>query len=149
MPGQRDFDRALDLRGQTEAAGIAAIMAVNGFVPAIVLCSQAVRCVETLKAVETQIDHALSVRYCLDLYAGSHEDYVDLIASADGANSVLVIGHNPMMEDTAHALCCRANARLSRGFPTGGLAVIDLPGSLKCARAGNGIVTGFLTPQDC
>lgn len=151
-PGERDFDRRLDLRGRSEADGIGAIMAVNGFLPALVLCSDAARCVETLRALEVHLNQPREVQYCTELYVGGHDSYIDLIARADGTESILVIGHNPMMEDTAHALVCRRDAvsseALAAGFPTGGLAIIDLPGPLRNAREGTGELRELLGPHD-
>jgi phosphohistidine phosphatase len=63
---------------------------------------------------------------------------------------VLVIGHNPMMEDLAAAISGNgdpsARAALSSGFPTAGLAVIAFPGSLKHASPGNGYLEAFYMP---
>jgi phosphohistidine phosphatase len=65
---------------------------------------------------------------------------------------VLVIGHNPMMEDLAFAVAGNGSeiacAALNSGFPTSGLAVIDFPGSLVSAAPGKGYLEAFITPAD-
>ena len=152
LPGERDLDRALDGDGRQEAEKIAGIMVVNGFIPAQVLCSPARRCVETWEIVEKRFALRIPVRFSVELYAKDHEDYVDLIASAAGP-SVMVIGHNPMMDDTARALVCRSGATfdgpLAGGYPTGGLAIVDLPGPMASAASGMGRLVAFLAPGDC
>ena len=66
--------------------------------------------------------------------------------------SVLVIGHNPMMEDLAMAVSAPARKmrciRCTAGFPTSGLAVIRFEGSLSDAELGSGYLEAFLTPAD-
>lgn len=152
MPGERDLDRALDARGRCEAQSMAGTMAVNGFLPAQVLCSPARRCIETWRTVEETSGFRVPVRYCVELYAKGHDAYVDLIAAAAGP-SVLLVGHNPMMDDTARALVYRNGGAfdgpLASGFPAGALAIIDLPDQLSSAPAGKGRLSGFLTPGDC
>jgi phosphohistidine phosphatase SixA len=57
--------------------------------------------------------------------------YLDLIASAgnDTVRSLMIIGHNPMLEDTAQALLqddpASFETALGSGFPTAGLLIVD------------------------
>ena len=84
----------------------------------------------------------------------SHDDaagYLALIQEKADSGSVLVIGHNPMMEDLATAVSGdgdhAAKATLGSGFPTSGLAVIAFPGSLRKAAPGAGYLEAFHTPS--
>tara|TARA_R110002020_G_scaffold34066_17_gene103599 strand:+ start:10685 stop:11221 length:537 start_codon:yes stop_codon:yes gene_type:complete len=142
-PGIRDFDRPLDDRGHEEAARLATTMAVNGFEPDLVFCSNARRCVETLAVLRTgkrggvpRIEHSDA------LYAAGHEAYLDLIGSIadETIRSVMIVGHNPMIEDTGEALVHANPAAylqaIGDGFPTAGLLIAD------CAERGTGAIDG-------
>lgn len=152
MPGERDFDRRLDERGRDEAKRMSLTMAVNGYIPERVLCSNAVRCVETWEIVERHLRSGIEAVLSEKLYAHDHDAYVDLIAAQKGCRSLLLIGHNPTMEDTAHSLVCKrvqtSGGPLANGFPTGGLAIVDLPGPLALASTGTGELAAFLVPRD-
>ena len=147
--GSRDFDRALDADGRDEADRIGLAMAINGYVPKKVLCSTARRCVETWDLVGRHLRVA-DVTMADGLYASDHHFYVDQLREQNEP-SVLVIGHNPMMDDTAICLLSRANGNEhfpEHGFPTAGLAIIDLEGPPSGAGKAPGHLVGFLTPHD-
>lgn len=148
-PGVRDFDRPLDERGVEDSAVVGRAMAAEGLIPDRVLCSPAARCVQTCDIIAGLIPASFDIRHNHALYSEDHGTYIDLLAQQEAA-TVLLIGHNPMMEDTAHALALSAETwpahRLQKGFPTAGLAVIDvapLAGELKIG----GHLTRFLTPK--
>ena len=66
---------------------------------------------------------------------------------------MLLVGHNPMMEDLAMALSGDGDAHarsalLCRDFPTSALAVIRFPGKLSETAPGKGYLEAFLTPAD-
>lgn len=148
-PGQRDFDRPLDDRGVTDAQLVAAAFAQYSLLPATILCSTARRCQETC---EIFLDH-LPERPTLisddQLYSQDENYYVEALA-AQSETPVLLIGHNPMMEDTTRALSASANdrpgERLQKGFPTAGLATIELPATATNF-VQNGHLSAFLSPK--
>lgn len=131
----RDFDRPLDERGREEAARLAATMTVNGFEPDLVYCSNARRCVETLDIALLSMDLKLPVEYSDTLYAAGHDAYLGLIEAArdKAVASIMIIGHNPMIEDTAQALlhndAAAFETALGHGFPTAGLLIVDCEGT--------------------
>jgi phosphohistidine phosphatase len=150
-PGMRDFDRPLEPLGRTDADAIGAAMRANSYVPDLVLCSSAKRARETLDWVGHHIGNARVV-YSDSLYSTDAAGYVEFIrATADG-DEVLLVGHNPMMEDVAMALSGDGDAHarnvLVAGFPTSALAVIRFPGSLSETAPGKGHLDAFLTPAD-
>lgn len=154
LPGVRDFDRQLDDRGREEAARLAATITVNGFEPDRVYCSNAHRCLETLDIVQARTNSKLPVEYSDALYASSHDAYLDLIGSAHDEiiKSVMIIGHNPMLEDTAQALLQNDPAAfetaLGLGFPTAGLMILDCPDRGRNAINGGARFVGLLSPID-
>lgn len=131
MPGMRDFDRALDERGREEAARLAEAMVVNGFQPDIVHCSPARRCLETLDILLPRLGRAPRVLRSDALYGASHHAYLDAIMSHrdPATNSVMIIGHNPMLEAAAADLLANDPAArekaLGAGFPTAGMLIVD------------------------
>jgi phosphohistidine phosphatase len=149
LPGMRDFDRPLDETGRADAEAIGARMRDEGYVPDMTLCSGALRARETLQGIAGQADTGRIV-FCDKLYSEDAAGYLALIVENANGGSVLVIGHNPMMEDLATAVSgdgdALARSLLGSGFPTSGLAVIAFPDGLGKAKPGAGYLEAFLTP---
>jgi len=154
LPGMRDFDRPLDERGREEAARLAAAISVNGFEPDLVQCSNARRCMETFEILNASTGANLKVEYSDALYAANHDAYLDLIAAAgnDTIRSLMIIGHNPMLEDTAQALLqddpASFEAAVGSGFPTAGLLIVDCGQRGVNAVRGGASFVGRLSPVD-
>ncbi|MCY0147286.1 histidine phosphatase family protein [Hoeflea sp. G2-23] len=154
LPGTRDFDRPLDTRGRDEVRQLAAAMVVNGYEPDLVYCSTARRCEETLTLLLPQLGLSPVIERSDTLYAGSHERYLDLIRAshADSVRSIMIVGHNPMIEDTAQALLQDNSAAfaeaLAGGFPTAGLLIVDCPRVEAGWRAGDAQFVALISPAD-
>lgn len=150
-PGMRDFDRPLDGRGRAEAEAIGRAMTANGFVPDLTLCSTAVRARETLTGVLLGADTG-RVEFVEGLYSADAAGYLDIIRDGGTAGAIMVVGHNPMMEDLASALArdgdADARSRLAHGFPTSALAAIRLDEPLSQVGPGRGYLEAFLIPAD-
>ena len=150
LPGMRDFDRALDETGLAEAEEIGRLMAANGFVPDITLCSGALRARQTLAGIATHTDTG-KVTFTDTLYLTDATGYLDLVRDQKSAASLLIIGHNPMMEDLAFAVAAdgdeKARDTLNGGFSTAGLAVISFAGTLAEAEPGKGRLDAFIVPN--
>jgi len=151
LPGMRDFDRPLDSSGHADAEATGAAMRNHNYVPEITLCSNAARARQTLEGIAGQADTG-RVLFLDRLYSEDAAGYLTLIHENANGGSVLVIGHNPMMEDLASAVAGdgdpSARAALNSGFPTSGLAVISFKGGLKEASLGNGYLEAFHMPGD-
>ncbi|MBU0582576.1 MAG: histidine phosphatase family protein [Alphaproteobacteria bacterium] len=149
LPGVRDFDRPLDESGHVDAEATGSAMREHNYVPDITLCSNALRARETLKGIAGSADTG-RVLFFDRLYSDDAAGYLSLVREHANCGSVLVIGHNPMMEDLASALAGdgdeAARAVLSHGFPTSGLAVISFDKGLAHAAPGTGFLEAFLTP---
>jgi phosphohistidine phosphatase len=124
-----DFDRPLAPRGRRDAAAVAEILAGLGLVPRLVLVSPAARTRQTWEAAEPFFPNA-EARYEPGLYnaeAGGVRQVVERHAQSRGA--VMVIGHNPGLQDLAVALLREGGsppeliAQAERGFPTSAAAV--------------------------
>src|SRR5262245_42166524 len=102
-PGMRDFDRPLEPIGRTDADAIGAVMVARSYIPSLVLCSSAKRARETLDWVVRHIGNGRVV-FTDSLYSTDSAGYVDFIRDTADTDKVLLVGHNPMMEDVAMAL---------------------------------------------
>ncbi|AKI00280.1 phosphohistidine phosphatase SixA [Hoeflea sp. IMCC20628] len=154
MPGVRDFDRPLDDRGREEATRLAATLTVNGFEPDLIFCSNARRCVETLAILFADGSGKSRVEQSDALYAAGYKAYLDVIGSVrdETVQSIMIIGHNPMIEETAHALfehdATAYEEALGMGFPTAGLLIVDCPMKGDGAINGNARFVALLSPVD-
>jgi phosphohistidine phosphatase len=150
----RDFDRPLTERGRVDAGAVGMAMRVCGFFPDLVLSSTARRARETWECVALAIGlPAASATLTDGLYSCDAGGYLTIIRNgAAEAGTVLVVGHNPMMEDLATALAgngeAQAMAALGHGLPTSALAVIAFAGNLATAMPGKGHLEVLLTPSE-
>ena len=125
-----DHDRPLNARGERAATLMGAYMRQAGLIPDLTLCSTAVRTRETLAWVESAIGTKLKVDYQSGLYMASGGQIADAIRAApDDVRTVLLIGHNPGMEEAALRLSEPDGNGLrddiAAKYPTGALSVID------------------------
>jgi phosphohistidine phosphatase len=147
----RDFDRPLDETGFADSEATAMAMRERNYVPDLTLCSNAQRARQTLEAIAQHADTG-RVIFLDTLYSEDAAGYLRIIQDNSSHRSVLVIGHNPMMEDLALAVSGSGDegvlAALGLGFPTSGLAVIDFDEPLSAAAPGKGRLVDFVTPAD-
>ena len=144
-PGMADFDRPLDRRGLADARAVGEAMASGGHRPALVLCSAARRAQETWAGVEAVLGPAAGeVRFLRALYGTDARGYIDAVRSVgDETDTVLLVGHNPTIEETACLLAQDGAERFGTGFPTSGLAVFRFDGALSAVRPGAGVLEAF------
>jgi phosphohistidine phosphatase len=148
-PGERDFDRALTPSGHAEAAEIGRAMLASGYLPTRVVCSPARRAVETWQGVAAAMRRKPGEALLSDtLYASDAGGYLTILRNNAGTEALLLIGHNPMIEDLALALSGDgeqgARATLAQGFPTAGLAAFAVEG----ADVAGASLLAFLTPAE-
>lgn len=129
LPGQRDFDRSLDDTGYVDAEHLAQMAADQGIRPERILCSTAVRCRETVEPFFRTVSEDLDIRYIDALYSGPTSVYFELIEAHRHLNSLMLVGHNPMIEQLIHQLIGDDAAReaVPSGYPPAALSILDLP----------------------
>jgi phosphohistidine phosphatase len=111
-PELADIERPLAPRGRKAAKKIARYLRDRDVHPELVLCSPAARARETLAAIDEG-----EIRP--ELYGASADELLWVIRGLpDDASSVLLVGHNPGMEDLARSLAPLPGET----FPTGALA---------------------------
>ena len=124
-----DFDRRLAPRGERESAEMGARLAEMGFRPQVALVSPAARTKGTWEAAQPAFPDT-EARFQDDLY---HADCETIRRAAQGAGrtsaTVMVVGHNPGMQELAVRLLQEGSApaslvaRAQRNFPTAAAAV--------------------------
>lgn len=105
VPGQRDHQRILDDRGRVDAASLADKLRDMNVAVGSVVCSTAVRARQTLDLVRNALPAEVPVRFSDDLYALGAEAYRAEIMAFQEPGELLLVGHNPTIEDLAMSLC--------------------------------------------
>jgi phosphohistidine phosphatase len=152
-PVTRDFDRPLNPRGRRAARAVGAAMRAQGLGFDLVLASPARRVTETLEEVGESFG-AIRADYEERLYLASAATLLDIVRHVpDGIGRLLLVGHNPGMEELALRLARRGSDRL-RGeveikYPTGTVAEIELPVERWAdVKEGTGRILRFIRPRD-
>ncbi len=125
-----DFDRPLADRGREAIARMAPFIAAQGYEPAVIACSSALRARETLAALIPHLEGEIDVKLTRRIYDADPENLLEDIRGTGGtANSLMVVGHNPAMEEVAGLLASEGEGdalrRMQEKFPTAALAVIE------------------------
>lgn len=146
-PGSRDFDRALDRTGLAEARSVALQAFTAGLVPDVIISSPARRCAETTEALLDRFGH-LEARFDERLYSEGMDAYLDHILAHRDASSLMLVGHNPMIEGLSSMLSRPGDigGALAYGYPTAGLLALDFPRPLAGDLSHRGEPVLMLTP---
>ena len=153
-PVARDFDRPLNAKGKRAARTMGRHMREEGMVFDHVIASPATRVVETLD--ELWQGYGRSQGRALDkrVYLASADTLLELLHEApDAAESVLLSGHNPGMEELVLLLVPDGSSdergSVEEKFPTASLAEIRFDaGHWEDLRPGTGTLTRFVRPRD-
>lgn len=153
---KHDKERALIERGQNDSALMGGEMRKKGYLPDLVLCSSARRTTQTWEFAAPEIGAHPKTRFLDSLYDATAAAILKCIQTESGdAREVVVIGHNPGLEDFARKFVRKpANAEersrvaaLAAKFPTCALAVLNF-GVDEWAKVapGTGGLTDYITP---
>ena len=151
----RDHDRPLAPRGIRAMALIADHLRSAGVRPGLVLCSSARRALDTMAAIRPSLGgDVVAVRVEPELYGAESDEILRLARTVDdGVRSVMVIGHNPGLEDLAFDLAGDGDAsaltQLRLKFPTAALATLEFPDDLGWSKIGprQGYLAGLVVPR--
>jgi phosphohistidine phosphatase len=103
-PDLDDHDRPLNGRGRRSVEQLQATVGEKQLQPQLVICSTATRARQTLEPLLPDL-RGTQVRYDDAMYGASAGQLLDLLrAVSPDVGSVLLVGHNPGMEDLAHRL---------------------------------------------
>jgi phosphohistidine phosphatase len=149
-PSLADHDRPLANRGRRAAEVMGAHLRRHDLVPGLVLCSSAARTRETLERLKLD-GPKISIED--RLYAASEDNLLGRLRElGDDERSVLVIGHNPGIQDLALEFVGAARTgdagRVRAKFPTGALAVFEFDVAWSELAAATARLASFITPRD-
>ncbi len=123
-----DHERPLAGRGRRAAKAIRRHLNEQGIDPELVLCSTARRARQTLEGIEPALGRG-AVRVEPELYgAGSAALLARVQQVPARVRSVMIIGHNPALQDLALLLARDGSAELGVKFPTAALATLEFHG---------------------
>lgn len=128
-------------------------MKANGLVPDHVVCSTARRATETWALVAPELEGDIGVEFDSSLYLAPPSTLLTVAQSQPiGIDTLMLVGHNPGTEMTAHRLCSAGPAealeRLRTKVPTAALIEIHL-GVDRWGEVdwGCGTLGAFVTPK--
>ncbi len=100
-----DFERPLNARGQRDAPLIAAFLAQHRLLPDVIISSPAVRARMTAEYVAREQRFQGALSFDERIYLASPGMLLTVICSwSDQWNKVMLVGHNPGLEDIIQAL---------------------------------------------
>ena len=148
-----DPDRPLAPRGERAAEALAAHVATIDPPPALVLCSTARRAQDTLEPVWAQLPDDTTVLIEEELYGASAPELLDRLREVpEDTPSVLLVGHNPGLEDLVSGLGRDGDpgliSRVHTKFPTAALATLTFSGPWKSLGSGPATLEAFVVPAD-
>lgn len=154
-PAQRDFDRALNAKGQRAAAVMGRQAKALGLAIGPIVASPAMRVVQTLEQFLIGYGAKSTPEWDRRIYLASAATLLDVIQELPDAQAgVLLAGHNPGLEDLVLMLVPDASDDALRDqvelkFPTASIAVLTF-GADRWADVGpgTGTLTRFVRPRD-
>ncbi|WP_343526297.1 histidine phosphatase family protein [Sphingomonas sp.] len=151
-PVSRDFDRPLNAKGRRAAAMMGRHLKSLDLHFDHVLASPAVRVIETLDEVWSGYGRKLEPVWDKALYLASAASLLDQVhALPDDRDHVLMVGHNPGLEDLVldMALDGELRDRAEDKYPTATVAQMTLPiERWSEARSQSATLVAFVRPRD-
>ena len=153
-----DRERELMPRGREDAPLVGHYMSGHGYRPDLIFCSTARRTVETLALLVPELSVKPPVEYLDALYLAEPELLLAHMEHApDKAKALLLLGHNPGLEQMAGYLSRAPIKRkeqsqfdlMEEKFPTGALAVLDFAVTHWAdVEPQTGTLVDFVRPRD-
>ena len=151
-PELLDRDRPLAKRGRKAVALLREHFHESGVAPDLVLCSAAVRATQTLEGVGEGLPPGARVEIEAGLYAADAASLLERLGRLpEEVGSVMLIGHNPGIEDLAAELSgggdSDAREALEAKFPTGALATLAFEGAWRELGPEGATLDAFTVPR--
>jgi phosphohistidine phosphatase len=154
-PVARDFDRPLNARGEKAAKTIGTWIRRQGHEFDHVIASPAVRVIDTLDHIATGYGKKLNAQWERRIYLASSATLMDVLLECDDQyNDVLMVGHNPSLEDLVLELVPDDSNDALRSlvfekYPTAAAARMELNISRWTdMKPGCGRLIQFIRPRD-
>ena len=146
-----DHDRPLAPRGERSMKAMARHLRHAGIHPQLVLCSSALRARQTLQRVLPALGDGVRLEVEEELYSFDSAVLLRRLKRVPAAiSSLMLVGHNPAMQDLALRLAGSGDAldRIGAKFPTGALAAIEVTSAWSRLRLGDARIASFVTPRE-
>ena len=151
--GGRDHDRILSKRGHDDATAVGAYLVRHKLIPGQALVSTSARTRETWALLAKAFTKVPPVEFEGSIYEAAPEAILKAIrATEPAAKTLLVVGHNPGMQQLASVLIAsgdiEARQRLLEEFPTAAFAMITFATDRwEGLHANGGRLEHFVTPR--
>lgn len=144
-PMADDHERILTERGCLAANAVGAWLASNGYIPDVMLVSDAARTVETHQCLCAGLGQWPQTTFSPALYHAAPDTILDLV-QRQSVQTIAVIGHNPGIAMAAHGLVQQRpeHSRFS-DYPTCATTIIDFDTNIDI---GAGRCKDFVVPGD-
>lgn len=146
-----DFLRPLSERGIRDARNMGRWLAAHGYLPESVVSSPARRTRDTLRLLGEGAGTSLEARTRWDkaLYLASLPELLDVLRRQTHDSGVMVLAHNPGLEDLLRWLLTApdAFAAHAKPFPTGAVWVLEQEGPVSALRCGGSQVVAHQRPR--
>lgn len=120
--GLGDHDRPLNGRGKLDAPRMGNLLRKEDLVPELIITSSARRALKTAELVAEAAGYETALEVTRNLYHAGPENYYEVLSGVDDSiERVMVVGHNPGMEELVEEL-----AGQYERIPTAALAQIEL-----------------------
>ncbi|MCB9134994.1 MAG: histidine phosphatase family protein [Anaerolineales bacterium] len=107
--GISDHDRPLNKRGKTDAPRMGELLREHGQTPDLILSSTALRARQTAELVAEACEYLGEILTVREMYLAEPEEYLEAIQLyAREEAKVMIVGHNPGIEDLAARLTDQA-----------------------------------------
>jgi phosphohistidine phosphatase len=142
-----DHERPLNGRGERDAPRMGALIRKQRLLPDLVISSDAARARTTAAAMAAAAGYTGETLLDARLYHASVGEILSVLRSVPraAANRVMIVGHNPGLEELVAQLTGQREA-----FPTAALAQITLPidGWSELDSSTRGTLVGLWRPRD-
>ena len=147
-----DHERPLSKRGRETAKTLGRYLRREKIKPDLAVCSTAVRARETLAPIRKKTKLRKVVLEDGIYEVPQEHLWERILTLPEKAESVLLIGHNPALQELALELAdAESRARfpaIEAKFPTGAMATFSFEGTWKELRPNGAALAAFTTPKD-
>lgn len=144
-PALADHDRPLAPRGRKAAKRIGEYLRRQETAVSLVLCSTARRARETVDLVAP----GGRIEMESGLYGASAGQLLEHLRRVpEEATTVMLVGHNPAMQDLLVSLVREPGDLAAQKFPTAALAMLAFSGPWRLLEPGRAELTALVTPRE-
>ncbi len=151
VQGAEDHERPLNERGFASSSVVGHFLKSATIEPDVVLCSSARRAQQTLEGIRFSLPEDTKILIEHDLYLASVTELLTRLRTLDdGTDSVMLIGHNPGVQDLIGRLANDGELleEVATKYPTAALATMTFEGTWNELEPASARLTAFVTPKD-